>query len=208
MAEQLKTEQPKKSGLKKWLIGGTLTALAAVAFVAAPFHTAGHANPAPTPHAKVAKVVKGKTVPSGPVTIANGNVQVVQDGNTYPATSKDRKVLSVEVAVPVLKAEGSRVTPEVFANGLQGFMTINVMQELSKYNEADIAANIPQIQGGLSKFLADNMILGVDNSGKPIKAQEGLNYGKPTITQVKDAATGTVLYQAKVASGPLSKLGL
>jgi len=186
-----KAEQPKKKGLKRWIIGGVLTAVAAGVFVSSS-GLRGSANEnafANLPDAQ------------------SQNLSIKQEGNTFPALTKDNKMIRVNMDLKALERGPRYQNDAAFAEYLNGQGLMALMGEVSKYNAADLPANIGTIQQDVSKRIT--LMIPIDAvGGKVTMAKEGVNFTTPTITKISDATGEITLWQAP-SSNPIARgLGL
>lgn len=174
MADAQKTEQPKKSRARLWLAAGTLTAVAAGAFFVAAPQLQDNNKPAP---------VKAEATAQQ------------QNDNIYPAITKDGKTLAMTVEMPVLKLEADAD----FKSSLEFYKMVGIGHAVAQYDQAEVAANIDNIQKAVSGFITQQIVVSADASGKPVKAQEGAHFGTPKVTKVADESGKTVVWKQKSA---------
>lgn len=191
MAEN-KAEQPKKKGLKRLLIGGLLTAVAAGVFVSSS-GLRGTANEAAFQQLPDAQ---------------SQNLSIQQEGDTYPALTKDNKMIRVNMELKALASGSiSNTTGADFQEHLTGQGMMALMGEVNKYNAAELPANIANIQQAVSARLAQLIPVGMDG-GKIAMAKEGVNFAAPKITKITDGTGETTLWQLP-SSNPIARgLGL
>jgi len=186
-----KATQSKKSGLRKWIIGGVLTAVAAGVFVSAS-GLRGAAN---------------ENAFSQLPDAQSQNLAIKQEGNAYPALTKDNKLLRINMDVKALERGPRYPTDDAFQQYLAGQAQMALMGEVIKYNATEIPANIGNIQQAVAQRIA--LMIPIDNVGGQItRAQEGVNFTAPTITKISDGTGDTTLWQAP-SSNPIARgLGL
>lgn len=195
MPEAQKSQEPKKStGIRKWLVGGTLTAIAAgVFFVGAPhFRDTAPGND----NGAVTQTVTQQSGKKGPT--------VEQAGDIYPAVTKDQKML--RITMEITERERGNLNREHFKASLKNYATLHLMTEVRKYDLADIPANIAKIQQDVARDIENSMPV-ASNGGQLITAKAGVNFDGPVIGKVEDATNGRVVYSAGAMKNALSRFG-
>lgn len=197
MPEEQKAEKSGKSkGLKRWLIGGTLTAVAAGAFFVGP-HIASKIT---GPESNLPQVTL--TEPT------SNDVTIVQEGNLYPALTKDQQLLRVYVDVKPL--DSGDVNAAEFETALKEYTTAYLMASVQQYDLKDIPANLQKIQSDIAAGISSTLPVGIPagETGAQPMAQAGTHFTAPTITEIRDAAGQTTYYSAGTARSAVTRFGL
>lgn len=197
MPEEQKAEKSGKSkGLKRWLIGGTLTAVAAGAFFVGP-HIAGKIT---GPENNLPKVTL--TEPTG------NDVTIVQEGNLYPALTKDQQLLRVYVDVKPLSS--GTLNAAEFETALKEYTMAYLMASVQQYDLKDIPANLQKIQSDIAAGISSALPVGIpsqENGVQPM-AQAGEHFTAPVITEIRNSTGQTTYYTAGAARSAVTRLGL
>lgn len=189
MAAENKAEQPKRKGLKRLLIGGTLTAVAAAVFITAPGLIGSQAG-----ESALNSLPEGQSM----------TLVVKQDGNSFPVVTKDNKLIRLTMEVKALD-RGQYPDDAAFQEYLNSQAQFALMGEAITHKAGDIPANIVKIQQGVAERLALTVGVNVDlATGKPVWAQEGVNFSAPKITKITDAA-GETVYWTVPSSNPVAR---
>ncbi|HYD18706.1 MAG TPA: hypothetical protein VEF76_09525 [Patescibacteria group bacterium] len=190
--KQPAAQDAKKSrGLRRWIAGGVLTAVAAGAFVAvAPNFRNENAKPAPV---AVTDAQAGDVVP-------------VEDG-LYPAVTSDRKLVRIYMDFGALEGGKPAKDTELDA-ALKAHATNVIMQTVLSIDSKDLPQSTGIIQEEVQKSLEELVVkLDVDKLG--VLAKPGVDFTLPKITKITDARGQTVLFKKDNSAGNVLKaLGL
>lgn len=184
---QKPAEAPKQNDRAAiWLYAGTLTLTAAAAFVLV-------------------------TRPPAPPLADDVSLQqsIATQQNLYPAITKDKQAVRVYLDIKTLDRGANYKDDFAFSVALQGQATLAVMQEVMKYNAAELPANAAKIQQAVSDQLAKTVAVGKAADGTPVHAQQGVNFGAPKIDKITDARGENLLYRAAILPGdaPIFRFG-
>lgn len=130
-AEQKAEKSGKSKGLKKWLIGGTLTAIAAGAFFVGP----QLANKMQAPESNFPTVTL--TQPT------SNDVIVQQEGNLYPVVTKDQQMLRVYMDIKPLDKGALDATE--YETAIKEYTMAFLMAAFQQYDLKDVPANLQKI---------------------------------------------------------------
>lgn len=197
MSEEQKTGKSGKSkGLKKWLIGGTLTAIAAGAFFVGP----QLANRLQEPESRFPTVTL--TQPT------SEDVTIAQEGNLYPAVTKDQQLLRIYVDVKPLD-KGALDSAE-FEGSLKEYTMAFLMAAVQQYDLKDIPANMQKIQSAIAEGIGSTLPVGPADTETGVQpmAKAGTNFSAPTITEIRDATGQTTYFTLGTARSATSRFGL
>lgn len=180
-------QEPKQTDrAAKWIFAGTLTVAAAAAFM-----LVNH----PPQRATSEDVALQQSIAT--------------QQNLYPAITKDKQAVRVYLDVKPLDKDANYKDDATFNAALQGQVTLAVMQEVMKYNAAELPANAAKIQQAVSDQLAKTVVVGTAADGTAVTAKEGVNFGAPKIDRITDARGENLLYRAAILPGnaPIFRFG-
>lgn len=113
----------------------------------------------------------------------------------YAFMSKDGKPIKMNFTFRMLD-KGQVPSPQ-FGQALTGAGNMMAMQEFIKYNEADIAANIPAIEKAMTEGMQKFLMMGVTPKGEVLYGKPGVNYAPVVVDKVTTTQDNKVIYEKK-----------
>lgn len=190
MTEEIKKS---KSGLKKWLAGGVLSAVAAGTFIAvAP-------NFIPKQAADTAKPVA--------TVVADGKAEEVipVENGLYPAVTSDQKLVRIYMDLEAIE-NGKPKSGEIDET-LKAVATLAVMKYVMTVDSKDLPQEIDSIQSAVKTSL-EELVIKLDGEKLGVKAEQGVDFSPPRVTKITDAGGNAILYKVKSANPVLKAIGL